>query len=138
MAHAHVHAPAHSSAHASAHARRPRTGMPALMGPVLVGLVYGLWALAIQRKGEPATGGEILLAVVAGAVVAVLFHVLRHQARRLPDETRAAAWGVSAGVAVGFLHSLVNTSVLWSSTLGFFVALGVIPLAYYRFAEVEK
>ncbi|GAA2063537.1 hypothetical protein GCM10009801_07470 [Streptomyces albiaxialis] len=115
-----------------------RRGLAALTGPVLVGLVYGLWALAIQRKGEPATGGEILLSVVAGVVVAVVFHVLRHQARRLQDETRAAAWGVSAGIAVGFLHSLVNTSVLWSGTLGFFVALGVIPLAYYRFAEVEK
>ena len=137
----HAHAPAHP------HGHLPRTQVPApvrrgtsaLRGPVLIGLVYGLWALAIQRKGEAANTREIVTSIVAGVVVAVVFYLLRHQARGLMDELRAAAWGVSAGLAVGYLHSLVNTTtVLWSGTLGFFTALGVIPFAYYRFAEVEK
>ncbi|NGO71237.1 hypothetical protein [Streptomyces boncukensis] len=115
-----------------------RHALGSAAAPVLVGLVYGLWALAIQRRGEAASGGEILRSVLAGLAVAVLFALLHHPAKRLAKEPRSLAWGVSAGAAVGYLHSLANTSVLWSSTLGLLVAAGVLPIAFYRFYSQEE
>jgi hypothetical protein len=114
-----------------------RHGITSWTGPVLIGLGYGLWASNIQRRGDAVTGGDALLAVVAGLIIAVAYYALRHAAPGLPRELRALAWGSTSGIAVGFLHSLANTSILWSLALGVLAAAGVTVVAFYRFYVTE-
>lgn len=119
---------------------RPVVGPGSLhwAGPVLIGLCYGLWAANIQRRGDAVTAGNVVLGVVTGVLVAAVYFTLRRVvAERLPRGLRAAAWGAFAGLAVGFLHSLANTTVLWSSVLGLIVAASTAVLLFYRYCTTE-
>ncbi|MZD06755.1 hypothetical protein GTW43_16860 [Streptomyces sp. SID5785] len=111
-------------------------GSAGLVLPVVAGAAYGLWAASIQRYGGEVTGGNIALGFVTGVLVAVLcFGVHRWSAAQAGRHffARAGAWGVLAGVSIGFLHSLANGTVLWSVVLGALVAGGVFLGTYYRY-----
>ncbi|MEU3464096.1 hypothetical protein ABZ721_29595 [Streptomyces sp. NPDC006733] len=99
--------------------------------PVTLGVVYGVWAAFIARRSEPLTAGDILLGVVAGAVVAALCFVLGRTQKALPRELRAAAYGVLTGVSVGFLHSLTGESVLRCVGMGLGFAAAATAASYY-------
>ncbi|MER5886413.1 hypothetical protein ABT160_21520 [Streptomyces sp. NPDC001941] len=120
---------------------RPAVGHGSLhwTGPVILGLVYGFWAAGIARDGAALSGGNALLGVVCGVAAAVLYYALRRVvAPRLPRGTRAVAWGAFAGGAVGFLHSLSDSSVLTSAVLGLLIAAAVGVTAFYRFYTTES
>ncbi|MEV6249628.1 hypothetical protein AB0M38_26005 [Streptomyces sp. NPDC051742] len=105
--------------------------------PVIFGVLYGLYATTVARHGGPATLGQLWLGLISAAVLAGGIYVLRRYGRVLPRELRAAAWGTLTGVAVGFLFSLSDASVLSSSGLGLAFAVVAGAAAYYSFYTHE-
>lgn len=105
--------------------------------PVVLGIVYGIWAAANSRDGGAPTGGNILLGFVAGAAFAVLYTALRRIAPALPRELRAAAWAAFAGIAFGYLYSLGGASVLRSTGMAAVVAASVFAVTFYRYYTRE-
>lgn len=106
-------------------------------GPVVLGIVYGIWTAANARDGGAPTGGNILLGFVAGAAFAVLYAAVRRAAPALPRELRAAAWATFAGIAFGFLYSLGGASVLRSAGMAAVVAAAVFAVTFYRYYTRE-
>ncbi|MFD9910680.1 hypothetical protein [Streptomyces sp. NPDC059063] len=106
-------------------------------GPVLLGVVYGVWAAGIHRDGGPITGFNVLYGVVTGVVFALLYGALRRFAPALPRELRAIAWAAFAGVSFGFLYSLTDASVLRSTGMAGTVAAGVFVAVFYHFYTRE-
>ncbi|MGA4840703.1 hypothetical protein [Streptomyces sp. G45] len=106
-------------------------------GPVLLAVVYGVWAAGIHRDGGPITGSNVLYGVVTGVVFAALYVAVRRLAPGLPRELRAAAWAAFAGVSFGFLYSLTDASVLRSVVMAGVVAAGVFAAAFYHFYTRE-
>ncbi|MET9499330.1 hypothetical protein [Streptomyces sp. NPDC006552] len=137
-------------AHAApAPARSTRAGRPATPSvsttakvlPVVAGALYGFWAANIQRFGHEVTGGNILLGFVTGILVAALWFALhRWSARQGPRHMglRALAWAAFAGIAVGFLRSLGNDTILWSVVLGAIVAAATFVAVYYRYYSATE
>ncbi|MCF3118802.1 hypothetical protein IPZ68_03630 [Streptomyces arenae] len=124
-----------------AHASPAATGSRALSahwaGPVLLGIVYGVWAAGIRRDAGPVTTGNVLFGVVTGAIVAAVFFALRRGAHALPRELRALSWAAFAGIAFGFLHSLTGATVLRSVGMSLVVAAGVFVATFYRYYTTE-
>ncbi|MEI5098816.1 hypothetical protein RB200_09280 [Streptomyces sp. PmtG] len=108
-----------------------------LWGPLLLGVVYGVWAAGIHRDGGPITGGNVLYGVVTGVAFAVLYAALRRGAPGLPRELRAFAWAAFAGVSFGFLYSLTGATVLRSVGMASVVAAGAFAAAFYHFYTRE-
>ncbi|NEB74981.1 hypothetical protein G3I40_06995 [Streptomyces sp. SID14478] len=133
MAHA-APAPARSTS-----AGRPATPSVTTLGkvlPVVAGAVYGFWAANIQRFGQEVTGGNIALGFVSGIVVAALCFGIHQWCTRQGSRhigVRALVWGAFAGIAVGFLQSLANSTVLWNIVLGAIVAGSTFVAVYYRY-----
>ncbi|MGA5217750.1 hypothetical protein ACPCAE_17020 [Streptomyces cinereoruber] len=125
------------AAHAAVPAQRRRITAHGWAGPILVGVLYGLYAATVARHGGPTTLGQLWLGLVSAAVIAAGIHVLHHQGRSLRRELRAPAWGVLSGCAVGFLFSLSGASVLSSSGLGLAVFAVNTVAAYYSFYTHE-
>ncbi|MFE0650076.1 hypothetical protein ACFVZH_15975 [Streptomyces sp. NPDC059534] len=124
------------AAHAAAPAGR-RISTHGWGGPVTIGVLYGLYAATVARHGGPTTLGQLWLGLISAIVLAVSIHLLRRHGRALPRELRAAAWGALSGIAVGFLFSLSDASILSSSGLG--LAFGAVNAvgAYYMFYTHE-
>ncbi|MEV7090582.1 hypothetical protein AB0O07_32695 [Streptomyces sp. NPDC093085] len=101
--------------------------------PLFLGICYGAYAQAIARSGGPATWGQLALALISGAVFALLLFALLRVGHALPREVRAAAWGVLVGGSVGFLYSLTGHSVLLSSGIGLAIGAGTAAAAFYHF-----
>ncbi|MFI8290482.1 hypothetical protein EAO71_23170 [Streptomyces sp. ms191] len=99
--------------------------------PVTLGLAYGIYAAAIPRDGGVLTWGLVLLGVVSGLVLAAGVYALRRWGHVIPREPHAAAWGALAGIAIGFLYSLSDSSI-WSATvLGLVVGACITLAAFY-------
>ncbi|MFF5701801.1 hypothetical protein ACFY7H_04780 [Streptomyces sp. NPDC012794] len=120
----------------SADARR-HTDRGALIRALLMGLVYGVWAAFIQRQTGPVDAGNVFYGILCGAVFAACMFALARVGPRLGREVHATAYGVFGGIAVGYLHSLTHASVLRSTVIGLFVALGVGLTAFYRYYTRE-
>ncbi|MBT2479636.1 hypothetical protein [Streptomyces sp. ISL-94] len=112
-------------------------GKSAYTRPLLMGLVYGVWAAFIKRQMGPVDAGNVFYGILCGAVFAACMFALARIGPRLKREMHATAYGVFAGIAVGYLHSLTNSSVLRATVIGFFVALGVGGVAFYRYYTRE-
>lgn len=106
--------------------------------PVTLGILYGVWAPFIQRHGSPLNALQITLGVVSGLVLAILVFLLMRLPTTLEPELRAVAFGVVAGVSVGFLHSLTYASVLRSSGIGLTVGGAAAIATFYFFHTREK
>ncbi|NGO12856.1 hypothetical protein G5C60_35945 [Streptomyces sp. HC44] len=104
---------------------------------MLGGIVYGLWAAAIDREAGPITGWNVLLGVASGIAFMAFYLGLRLLAPHLVRELRAGAWAGFAGVAVGFLRSLTGASVLLAAAMGFVAAVSVFAVVFYRFYTTE-
>ncbi|MFJ4775381.1 hypothetical protein [Streptomyces sp. NPDC088762] len=105
--------------------------------PLLMGLVYGVWAAFIKRQMGPVDAGNVFYGILCGAIFAACVFALARVGPRLKREVHATAYGVFAGIAVGYLHSLTDSSVLSASVIGLFVALGVGGVAFYRYYTRE-
>lgn len=137
MAHA---APAQGSRPQRDHggARAGRTGRTTgLWGPFWMAVGYGLWASVTTRHAGAVTGWNILFGFVTGILFGAVYYVLREVDSAIPRIRRAAAWAVFWGVSVGYLHSLSNTSVLWSVILALIIAACAFVMAMYRFYTRE-
>ncbi|MGY0485619.1 hypothetical protein [Streptomyces sp. WG-D5] len=134
--------------HAAPAPRRPGTGGAALspasaavVVPVLAGVAYGFWAANIDRYGSAVTGGNIALGFVTGILVAALCFGIHQWSKRQAGRhfvARAGAWGAFAGIAVGFLHSLSDSGVIWSAVLGLFAAAATFVGTYYRYYSASE
>ncbi|KOG28298.1 MULTISPECIES: hypothetical protein [Streptomyces] len=124
------------AAHAAAPAGR-RISTHGWGGPVAVGVLYGLYAATVARHGGPTTLGQLWLGLISAIVLAVSIRTLHRHGRALPRELHAAAWGSLSGIAVGFLFSLSDASILSSSGLG--LAFGTVNAAgaYYMYYTHE-
>ncbi|MFD7263063.1 hypothetical protein [Streptomyces sp. NPDC059874] len=105
--------------------------------PLLLGLVYGVWAAFIQRQMGPVDAGNVFYGILCGVLFAAIMFGLARIGPRLKREVHAAAYGVFAGIAVGYLHSLTNQSILKAVVVGFFVGVGVGGAAFYRYYTRE-
>ncbi|MET9359797.1 hypothetical protein ABZX93_02630 [Streptomyces sp. NPDC006632] len=136
---AHASIPVTSRRPARRTARRPSNA--ALAVPVVLGVAYGIWAAAIQRNGGSSgilTGGQIVLGVVSGLVLAVLGLGLLRIQSALPREIRAAAYATLFGCAMGFLYSLSDHSVLRSGGIGAIWGGAMLLVSFYVFYTHEK
>ncbi|MFE3247934.1 hypothetical protein [Streptomyces sp. NPDC059209] len=116
---------------------RRRIPLHTVAVPVALGILYGIWAPFIQRHGSPLNALQITLGVVSGLAVAVLVFVLMRLPKTMTPELRALAFGVVAGVSVGFLHSLTYASVLRSSGIGMVVGAAAAIATFYYFHTRE-
>ncbi|MDH2390947.1 hypothetical protein QCN29_19560 [Streptomyces sp. HNM0663] len=124
-----------------AHAATPTRRHHGYLGwalPLVLGISYGAYAAFIARDGGPGSVGQAVLAVVSGAVMAVLAFLLGRYQKSLPRELRALCYGALSAAAIGFLVSLTGeSSVLRSTGLGVSVGAGVTVVAFYLFYTHE-
>ncbi|MCX5146540.1 hypothetical protein OHB36_07015 [Streptomyces sp. NBC_00320] len=104
---------------------------------LLLGLVYGVWAAYMQRQTGPVDAGNVFYGILCGALFAGIMFTLARVGPRLKREVHAAAYGVFAGIAVGYLNSLTDHSVLRSSWIGLITGIGIGLVAFYRFYQRE-
>ncbi|MET8577698.1 hypothetical protein [Streptomyces sp. NPDC005012] len=100
--------------------------------PLGLGLIYGFWAATDVRRGGPITGWNVFFGFATALVFMLALMALRALAPRLPHVPRALAWAAFAGMALGFLVSTTNQSVLRSVVLGLALAVGVFVSVLYR------
>ncbi|MEV4973609.1 hypothetical protein [Streptomyces scopuliridis] len=112
-------------------AGRRRISPRLVVNSLLLGIAYGAYASYIARGGGPATYGQLALALISGALVALLVFGLVRVQHRLMREVRAAAWGVLVGGGMGFLYSLTNHSVLLSSGIGLAIGAATVLVVFY-------
>lgn len=124
-------------AQAAARVARSHGSPTQLAAPVIGGIVYGLWAAAIGRDAGPITGWNVLLGVVSAIVFAAVYLGLHVIGPRLGRELRACAWTAFAGIALGFIYSLTDASVLKSAVIACVVAAGVFVAVFYRLYTTE-
>lgn len=105
--------------------------------PLLMGLVYGVWAAFINRQMGPVDAGNVFYGILCGVLFAACVFALARIGPRLQRELHATAYGSFAGIAAGYLHSLTGSSVLRASVIGLFVGIGVGGMAFYRYYTRE-
>ncbi|MCX5082945.1 hypothetical protein ACFC18_20370 [Streptomyces sp. NPDC056121] len=109
--------------------------------PLLLGIVYGIWASGIRRDAGPTiagiTTGNVLFGFLTGIIVAVVTFGIHRASFRLPRELRAVTWAAWAGIAFGYLYSLTDASVLRSTIMALVVAAGVFAAMFYHYYTHE-
>ncbi|WP_411077329.1 hypothetical protein [Streptomyces sp. cmx-10-25] len=125
------------AAHAAVPARRRHVSTHGWAGPIVIGVLYGLYAETNARDGGPLALSQLWIGLVSAVVLAVAIHTLRRHDRALPRVPRAAAWGALVGVSLGYAYSLTDASVLSSSGLGLVSALVTAVCAHYFFYTHE-
>ncbi|MDX3646217.1 hypothetical protein [Streptomyces sp. MB09-02B] len=109
-----------------------------LVLPVVLGLVYGYWAAAMNRDAGPITGWNVLFGFVTAFVFAALCIAVQTVARRLRREPHALLWAAFAGCAFGFLYSQASQHTVVRATLmSLAVAAGVFAVTFYRYYTHE-
>ncbi|MER5478389.1 hypothetical protein ABT026_15640 [Streptomyces sp. NPDC002734] len=96
------------------------------------GLIYGYWAAANTRDGGPITGWNTFYGFMAALAFVLALTAMLALTPRLSRGIRAVAWAAFAGIALGFLVSTTDTSVIRSVVLGAALAVGVFVSALYR------
>ncbi|MEU3772170.1 hypothetical protein AB0F11_02955 [Streptomyces sp. NPDC032472] len=134
MAHA---APAAHGRHHRQMAATRHADTGALTRAVLLGLVYGVWAAFLNRQQGPVDAGNVFYGILCGVLFAGIMLTLARVGPRMKQETRAAAYGVFGGIAVGYLNSLTDHSILRSSWIGLITGAAVGVVAFYRYHTRE-
>ncbi|MBT2468006.1 hypothetical protein J7E97_08965 [Streptomyces sp. ISL-66] len=109
----------------------------ALARPLLMGLVYGVYAAFMNRQTGPVDAGNVFYGILCGAVFAAGLFALARIGPRLKREVHAAAYGAFAGITFGYLYSLAGESVFKSTGLSLLVGAGVAMVAFYRYYTRE-
>ncbi|WP_436737864.1 hypothetical protein [Streptomyces sp. BBFR102] len=119
-------------------ARHPATTRASIGWPLVLAVLYGCWGATMDRDAGPITWGNVLFGILSGLVVGVLAFVLhKGMTRAIPQEVRAAVWGVFAGVSFGYLYSLSGASALRAVGLGLALGLAVLASVFYRYHTKE-
>ncbi|MDT0436820.1 MULTISPECIES: hypothetical protein [Streptomyces] len=105
--------------------------------PVVLGLVYGLWAAANRRHGAPITGWNVLFGFATAIAFIVLCIAVARFAPLLKRELHSLVKSAFAGASVGFLYSQTGASVLSSAGLGLAVCAGIFAVFFYRYYTRE-
>ena len=106
--------------------------------PVVLGLVYGYWAAAMNRDAGPITGWNVLFGFVTAFVFAALHIAVLTVAPRLRREPHALLWAAFAGCAFGFLYSQApQHTVLRSTLMSLGIAAAVFAVMFYRYYTHE-
>lgn len=128
----------------TAHGRHRPTGhtthhvsKAALARPLLMGLVYGVYAAFMKRQMGPVDAGNVFYGILCGALFAACMFALARIGPRLNREMHAAAYGAFAGIAFGYLYSLADDTILRSVGLALLVGAGVGMAAFYRYYTRE-
>jgi hypothetical protein len=100
--------------------------------PLGLGLIYGYWAAANTRNGGPITGWNLFYGFMTALAFMLALTAMMALTPRLSRGIRAVAWAAFSGVALGFLVSTTDTSVIRSVVLGGALAVGVFVSALYR------
>ncbi|ULR52020.1 hypothetical protein [Streptomyces deccanensis] len=109
-----------------------------LILPVVLGLVYGYWAAAMNRDAGPITGWNLLFGFVTAFVFAALFIAVQTVAPLLRREPHAVLWAAFAGCAFGFLYSQApQHTVVRATLMSLAVAAAVFAVAFYRYYTHE-
>ncbi|KOU32752.1 membrane protein [Streptomyces sp. WM6372] len=104
---------------------------------LLLGLVYGVWAAFMRRDTGGVDTGNVFYGILCGAVFAGIMFTLARVGPRLMRELHAAAYGAFGGIAVGYLYSLADHSILRSCWVGFITGIGIGLAAFYRYYTRE-
>ncbi|MGK5629070.1 hypothetical protein [Streptomyces sp. URMC 123] len=99
--------------------------------PLLIGVVYGLYAGCVDANNGTPGGRAAVFGVVAGLVVAAACFALGRRQSTMVRETRAAAYGGLLGAAMGLLFCLSGWSVLKSSITGLIVGGAMAAVVFY-------
>ncbi|MEV8535784.1 hypothetical protein [Streptomyces sp. NPDC051211] len=130
-------------AHAAPTARRRHSedmhhlSRSAYTRPLMWGLVYGIYAAFMKRQMGPVDAGNVFYGILCGALFAACMFALARIGPGLPREARAVAWGAFAGIAIGYLYSLAEESVLRSTGIALAVGAVVAAIAFYRYYTRE-
>ncbi|MFF4848152.1 hypothetical protein [Streptomyces sp. NPDC001194] len=108
-----------------------------LVRALLLGLVYGVWAAFMKRQTGPVDAGNVFYGILCGVVFAAIMYTLARVGPRLMREVHAAAYGAFGGIAVGYLYSLADHSILRSCWVGLITGIGVGLAAFYRYYQRE-
>ncbi|MFF7388701.1 hypothetical protein ACFZAE_09660 [Streptomyces scabiei] len=109
-----------------------------LILPVVLGLVYGYWAAAMNRDAGPITGWNVLFGFVTAFVFAALYIAVQTVAPRLRREPHALLWAAFAGCAFGFLYSqAAQHTVVRSTLMSLGIAAAVFAVTFYRYYTHE-
>ncbi|MFF4456098.1 hypothetical protein [Streptomyces goshikiensis] len=106
-------------------------------GPLVLGLFYGLWTAFLERDKGPVTTANVFYGILCGALFAACLFGLDRMGTKMLAELRAAAYGVFAAIAMGYLYSLSGQSILRSVLIGLAVGLATGAGAFYRFHTHE-
>lgn len=134
---------AHAAPTAHRRHRQPAAGATthvsksALAGPLLMGLVYGVYAAFMNRQMGPVDAGNVFYGILCGAIFAACMFALARIGPRLRREVHAAAYGAFAGIAFGYLYSLSGESIFKSTGLSLLIGGGVAVAAFYRYYTRE-
>ncbi|MCB5163439.1 hypothetical protein LG634_01040 [Streptomyces bambusae] len=109
----------------------------AWLRPVLFGLVYGVYAAFMKRQMGPVDAGNVFYGILCGVLFAGMLFLLSRVGPSLPRELRAAAYGAFAGIAMGYLYSLADESILRSVGIALAVAVPIGIGAFYRYYQRE-
>ncbi|MFG3000544.1 hypothetical protein [Streptomyces sp. NPDC048340] len=109
----------------------------ALARPLLLGLVYGVYAAFMKRQMGPVDAGNVFYGILCGAIFAACMVALARIGPRLKRELHATAYGAFAGIAFGYLYSLADHSILRAVGLALAVGAGVGLAAFYRYYTRE-
>ncbi|MEU0392605.1 hypothetical protein ABZ208_07505 [Streptomyces sp. NPDC006208] len=101
--------------------------------PATLGVSFGIYAMVLKRfeEGGFFNGAQLLLGVVCAVVMGGLTYGLGRIQGGLRREVRAVAYGALTAVAVGFLTSLSDGSVLRSACIGVAVGAGAGLMTFY-------
>jgi chromate transport protein ChrA len=111
--------------------RTPGRSAAAVGVPAFLALCYCLYTAFIAGDNGWSTGLTWLIALVSAAVVGVLCYAIgRWQPGRQP-ETIGTVYAVVFGIAMGYLLSLSNWSILKASLVGFALAASMGVCAFY-------
>ncbi|MCB5181278.1 hypothetical protein [Streptomyces antimicrobicus] len=124
-------------AHAAPAARGRHIDRSALTRPLMLGLVYGVYAAFLERQTGPVDAGNVFYGILCGALFAACLVAMARIAPRMMQELRALMYGAFAAVAMGYLYSLTGDSVLRSAGIGLLTGAGVAVVAFYRYHTRE-
>lgn len=100
--------------------------------PATLALCYCLYAAFIAGNNGWSTGLTWLIALVSAGVLGVLcFAIGRWQSAGRQPESLGTVYGVTFGVAMGYLLSLNDWSILKASLIGFSLALSMGVAVFY-------
>src|SRR3989442_14194289 len=99
--------------------------------PVVLGVVYGTYALWLDSNSPQPTPTAALLGLIAAIVMGALCYAVGRAQPRMSAETRGIVYGVLFGVGMGFLVSLTHDSVLKCTAIALASGAGMGMCACY-------